>query len=215
MEVERAAYPAVLPTILKHISNAHFVTFDLELSGIPTQRQRTGRQTLAERYLETKAAAEKFHILQVGLTLAEEDADNQRYLLRSYNFNLSPLIYEGLDFERDFTYSSGAVEFLLSHNYHMEAPYHRGIPYLTRSEAPIVEEQTRVRWDRGKIPDIKIREDDTEALMFLSRVRSEIDAWKKAKQVWNFGPGMVPKCDSCLMRHHGYSPFWHQRYSCW
>lgn len=183
MEVERDAFPAVLPTILKHISNSHFVALDLELSGIPPRSQRSGKQSLAERYTESKAAAERFHILQVGMTLAEEDDRNQAYILRSYNFNLSPLIYEGLDFERDFTYSSSAVEFLLNHNYRMDAPFAEGIPYLTRAETDVARERTQMRWDKDKIPDISVSSDNAEALEFMGRVRDEIDAWKKTKQV--------------------------------
>ena len=59
------------------------MSLDLELSGIPKrsyksqkERQRDGdgaKQTLQQRYAETKAAAEHFHILQIGLTFVNED----------------------------------------------------------------------------------------------------------------------------------------------
>lgn len=185
MEVERAGFPTVLPTILKHIASSHFISFDLELSGIPTQQRRNtdGKQTLSQRYREIKAAAETFHILQIGLTCVEEDVDNERYLMRAYNFNLSPLINEGLDIERNFTYSTGAVDFLLQHNYRMEAPFSSGIPYLTRDETRIAKERATLRWDKDAIPDIRISADDVQALSFMARVRSEIDAWKKTRKV--------------------------------
>lgn len=185
MDVDRTAFTAILPSMLKHISKAHFIAFDLELSGIPTQRQRItdGKQTVAERYAELKHAAETYHILQIGLTCVEEDEVNKKYVMRAFNFNLSPLIYEGLDFERSFTYSSGAVDFLIQHNYQMNAPFASGIPYLTRPEAEEARERTRLRWDRDAIPDINVRPDNVEAVNFMKRARSEIDAWKKLPKV--------------------------------
>lgn len=63
-----------LPYILKDISECTFVALDFEFSGIPThQAIASRRQTLQERYTESKAAAEKYQILQVGLTIAKED----------------------------------------------------------------------------------------------------------------------------------------------
>ena len=69
-------------TILKHISTASFVTFDLEMSGINKRatfgtesNSRDGKPTLQQMYEETKEAAETFQILQVGITCVEEDRE--------------------------------------------------------------------------------------------------------------------------------------------
>jgi poly(A)-specific ribonuclease len=180
MEVERESFMAMMPTMLKHISQAHFVAFDLELSGIPTRKHNSshGRQTLQQRYHEVKRAAETFHILQVGLTCVEQDEENEQYLLRAYNFNLSPLVGDGLNVEREFTYSTGAVEFLLSVGYSMDAPYKDGVPYMTREETKDARKRTMERWDRASIPDINIRPDDAQALDFMQRARDQIDDWE-------------------------------------
>lgn len=195
MEVDRTDFPAMLPTMLKHISHAHFVAFDLELSGIPTRQRNAGgggRQTLQQRYTEVKRAAETFHILQFGLTCVEQDEQNEKYLLRSYNFNLSPLIGDGLDVEREFTYSTGAVDFLLSVGYSMDSPFKDGVPYLTREETRAARKRALEKSDRASIPDITIRPDDEKALKFMKRVRKEIDAWQKLPRVClTFGPHCV------------------------
>lgn len=185
MEVDRIDFYTMLPTMLKHISTAHFVAFDLELSGIPVRKQHAseGRQNLQQRYTEVKRAAETFHILQIGLTCVEQDAKNGKYLLRSFNFNLSPIVGDGLGVEREFTYSTGAVEFLLSVNYNMNAPFKEGVPYLSREETEVVRQKAMEKWDRASIPDIKIRPDDHQALNFMKRVRSEIDQWLKLSRV--------------------------------
>ncbi|KAB8801884.1 hypothetical protein FH972_026706 [Carpinus fangiana] len=183
MDIQRADFAEKLPTILKHISEAHFLSFDLELSGIPDQRRNRGNgpKSLAERYKELKIAAETYHILQVGLTCVEEDRTNAKYVVRSYNFNISPLVDEQLDLDRDFTYSTSAVSFLLRHSYNMASPFAAGIPYLTRAETHPAMENALARWDKQAIPDIKIKADDTKALNFMKRVRKEVDIWQKTK----------------------------------
>jgi len=88
MDVKANKFRSHLPFILEAISRAHFVSFDLELSGIPG-RQRgqsrapgeagAGKQTLQERYEDTKKAAERYQILQLGLTCVEEDRERGLY----------------------------------------------------------------------------------------------------------------------------------------
>ena len=93
MDINCDNFNSQLPLILRAVSRSRFVSFDLELSGIPSkQRSRGtnvvqydgGRQTLQQRYTETKAAAERFQILQLGLTCVEEDLDRgKQYLMDS------------------------------------------------------------------------------------------------------------------------------------
>ena len=84
MDVNRYAFQNQLPLILKAIATSRFVTFDFELSGIPGKqtgqaraagRREDGKQTLQERYEETKKAAERYQVLQLGLTCVEEDLE--------------------------------------------------------------------------------------------------------------------------------------------
>ena len=84
MDVNRYAFQNQLPLILKAIATSRFVTFDFELSGIPGKqtgqarapgRSGDGKQTLQERYEETKKAAERYQVLQLGLTCVEEDLE--------------------------------------------------------------------------------------------------------------------------------------------
>ena len=76
MDVTKVELPVELINIIRHIANSHFVAIDLEFSGI-TGRQKRGAQqgkpTLQEIYHETKEAARKYQVLQIGLTIVEED----------------------------------------------------------------------------------------------------------------------------------------------
>lgn len=81
MDITRQSFFYLLPRILSELADCEFVALDLELSGIslrPAQGRLTkasaGRQTLQQRYEEVKEAAERYQILQLGLTLVKEDA---------------------------------------------------------------------------------------------------------------------------------------------
>ncbi|KAI9851225.1 MAG: hypothetical protein M1838_004237 [Thelocarpon superellum] len=185
MDVDRSSFHLLLPSLLDVIHRAHFVAIDFEFSGIHQQPQRAHRarsggrrrQTLQQRYSETKAAAEKYQILQVGLTCVEQDTANDRYITRPYNFDLSPLISEKLDLDRDFSFQSGAVEFLLAHGFHLEAPFLTGVPYLSRSEECQVRQQTSGPRGQSGIADIVLKDHDLDSREFMRRVRGEITAW--------------------------------------
>jgi poly(A)-specific ribonuclease len=82
MDVTRQSFQYQLPLILSAILDSHFVSFDLEFSGIASRKYGPGdgadrgKQTLQQRYEETKEAAERYQVLQIGLTCASEDVEN-------------------------------------------------------------------------------------------------------------------------------------------
>jgi poly(A)-specific ribonuclease len=85
MDIRPPEFQTRLPSILDAIASAHFITLDLELSGIPGQQLNrpravgealtTGKPLLQQRYEETKAAAEKYQVLQFGITCVDENKD--------------------------------------------------------------------------------------------------------------------------------------------
>ncbi|KAI9675334.1 MAG: Mitochondrial beta-keto-acyl synthase [Caeruleum heppii] len=186
MDVEKGSFFPKLLRMLDDISNAHFISIDLELSGIsrqPNYRQPSdpsghGPQTLQQRYAETKEAAERYQVLQFGFTCVEEDVETKTYLLRPYNLNVNPLVEERLDIERIFSFQSGAVEFLLEHGFRLDVPFTHGVPYLSRQEEAQARLRAVAREEGSTISDIDLKEDDHDSLDFVQRARDEITAWK-------------------------------------
>ncbi|KAK0812722.1 hypothetical protein LTR75_004855 [Friedmanniomyces endolithicus] len=180
MDVDKVSFYPLLLDILTDISEAHFVAIDLELSGVPSKglNNGTGKPSLQRRYQETREAAERYQILQFGLTCVQQDLATQKYILKPYNFDLSPIIAErGLDIERIFSFQSGAAEFLLKCGFDLGRPFYRGVPYLSRLEAKEARDKHAKRQDKSALADIQIKPTETDALAFLERVRSEITAW--------------------------------------
>ncbi|KAG2160881.1 hypothetical protein VTO58DRAFT_104571 [Aureobasidium pullulans] len=185
MDIDKYTFPSRLLDVLEAIAEAHFVSFDLELSGVPVKgqaKEKPGKPSLQERYLETKKAAEQYQILQIGLTCVKDDVLQGAYVCKPFNFNLSPIVEERLDVDRTFSFHSGAAEFLLGVGFKFDLPFTSGVPYLSRDEAQLAEDRAAARNDKSSFTDIEIKPEDIQALEFLRRVRSEVDDWLKTGQ---------------------------------
>ena len=77
MDITGESFLQYLSTILYDISTCSFISLDLEFSGIPSRPGGVSnvnpRQTLQDRYTETRKAAEIYQILQIGFTTIHED----------------------------------------------------------------------------------------------------------------------------------------------
>jgi poly(A)-specific ribonuclease len=181
MEVDATSFPHHLLGMLIAISEADFVSFDLEYSGIPNRmpdkasRQGGGKQTLEDRYTETKTGAERYQILQVGITCTKFDYIANKYVLKPYNVNLSPLLEDRLDFERDVTFQTGAIAFLMNNGFQMELPFTKGVQYLSREEAEKAKQHAYDRADKKNIvADLQLKDEDVDSLDFVRRTREAI-----------------------------------------
>ena len=80
MDVPGYAFGWELLNMHRSLSTSHFVAMYFEHSRIPNSQTTKGLQenqrhkpTLQQRYAELKIAAEKYQILQVGITIVNED----------------------------------------------------------------------------------------------------------------------------------------------
>ncbi|PSN74015.1 CAF1-domain-containing protein [Corynespora cassiicola Philippines] len=184
MDIDAVSFPHHLLDVLVNISEADFVSFDLELSGIPSRipgltRPTGSNPSLEDRYLETKIGAERHQILQVGFTCGRFDFLANKYVLRPYNVTLSPLVdNQHLNVEREFSFQSGAVTFLKSHGFDLAAPFDTGVQYLSRQEATEAKKRAWDRLDNKKqVEDIQLKETEVQSLDFVRRVRECINKW--------------------------------------
>ncbi|KAJ5690675.1 hypothetical protein N7462_005067 [Penicillium macrosclerotiorum] len=179
MEITSQSFSSYLPWVLNEISASCFVALDLELSGIALAPSSQGArtQTLQQRYEETKAAAEKYQILQVGLTICREDPKNG-YVLKPYNINLNPLLNRDLDINRDCTFNGWATEFLMNNRFDLNSLYRDGVRYLSRREEEEAMEQGIKKCNPHDTVDTRGLElDNPESIDFLQAVRRELDNW--------------------------------------
>ena len=192
MDIDLYGWPYSLKDMLAALSTAHFVSIDLELSGISTkttkQKEETParRHTLNGRYEELRLAAEEYQVLQMGLTVVTEDVERGVYTLRPYNMYLNPVIKERLHVDRVFSFQSSCVDFLLTHGFSIDGPFLKGLPYLSREEEYAAIEAEKSRLDRNSIPDIELRADEVESIDFVRGMRRKIESWLKLKVRLNY-----------------------------
>jgi poly(A)-specific ribonuclease len=187
MEVTAATYPEQLLGLLVNISDADFVSFDLELTGIPSHLPNRqpwksgGRSTLQDRYAETKEAAGRYQILQVGITCGRFDYLENKYILRPYNITLSPLLEERLDIDREICIQSGAATFLLNNGFDMGAPFAKGVQYLSREEAKRAQQMAYDRFDKKNlVEDVLLKVEEKDSIDFVRRAREAIATWRSS-----------------------------------
>ncbi|PKX99583.1 CAF1 family ribonuclease [Aspergillus novofumigatus IBT 16806] len=180
MDVTAQTFPYHLPRILDDLATCCFVSMDFEFSGIATtsSNPNRGSQTLQARYEEVKNSADKYQILQVGLTICHEDTENASYTLKPYNVNLNPIIDRRLEVERGWSMQSSAIEFLLENKFSIDSVLKQGVQYLSREEekqaiANAIERRDRVATHTS----IDVKETEHESLAFLKAVRRLVDDW--------------------------------------
>ena len=76
MDIPSRQFSSELVKILQQVADSHFVALDLEFSGINSRRTWAGRSRLSlqQVYEDVREAAKQYQVLQVGLTVVEEDA---------------------------------------------------------------------------------------------------------------------------------------------
>jgi poly(A)-specific ribonuclease len=77
MDITSGNFSSEVIKILHHVANSRFIAFDLEFSGVAGRRAGGGanRLTLQEYYSDLRSAAQVYQILQVGLTIVNENTE--------------------------------------------------------------------------------------------------------------------------------------------
>ncbi|KAB8239169.1 ribonuclease H-like domain-containing protein [Aspergillus alliaceus] len=180
MDITPKTFPFFLPRILDDIATCSFVSIDFEFSGIacPSAGPNSGKSTLQERYEEVKASANKYGIVQIGLTICHEDTETGTYILKPYNLYLSPIIDRRLDVGRDLCFQSSAVEFLLENKFCIHSVYKNGIHYLSREEEAIAMARAAEKYERTSVRKvIDVKETEHDSLAFLKAIRHLVNDW--------------------------------------
>ncbi|KAJ5638484.1 hypothetical protein N7528_000874 [Penicillium herquei] len=203
MELNSTNFPSYLGEVLHDLSCSCFVAIDLEFSGIPlaSGSQSYGEQSLEEKYADNKAAAEKYQVLQFGLTICREDVKDATYTLKPYNIDLSPFVDRALDLNRDWVSMSWAMEFLINNSFSLDNACKNGVRYLSREEEAEALDLAEQKYSlKGSKSAIEVKETDKETLDFLNSVRDQINSWlsrpkKKGKDYLNIPslPGFKSK----------------------
>lgn len=147
MEIDCTNFWRKLPSILKAISEAKYVSVDLEMSGISAKpflsKPTPSIPTLQEIYDGARVAAEMYTILQFGLTCINWIPEKKFYVTKTFNLPLHPGVvgdsvaskHLASVLDRRFRLSTSSLGFLEGHGFSILDVFSKGVPYLSDSEA--------------------------------------------------------------------------------
>lgn len=144
MDIDRTSFWPKLPLILKAVSEAKFISIDLEMSGIMMNTLGSRpNPSLQQIYQDAKAAAETFAILQFGLTCICWDPEKEAYVTKTFNLPVHPGFVGGdsaskqlaRSIDRHVGFSSKTIAFLQENGFSFSDVFNKGIPYLSTTEA--------------------------------------------------------------------------------
>lgn len=185
MDIERCNYWQRLPLVLQAISEAHFVSIDLEMSGIATNKTNDSfSPSLQQLYEDAKAAAQTYSILQIGLTCISWSDTKKAYITKTFAAPLALGIVGGnphsdqlsSKLERQVGFSSKTIAFLQSNNFRFSHVFDKGIPYLSAVEAAH-DDVVAFLEAREDHDHIDTRNGPQETARFYRTMRSQIQAW--------------------------------------
>lgn len=186
MDVDRTSFWPKLPSILGAISEAQFVSVDLEMSGISVESaESTPNPTLQQIYQDARAAAETFTILQFGLTCIRWEHEKGAYVTKTYNLPVHPGFVGGdiaskqlaRTIDRRVEFSSKTIAFLQEHGFSFAQVFNKGVPYLSTTEAAqrdIVDFVQNSDKDEDHIDSSQLPPQSRE---FYSGVQTKIREW--------------------------------------
>lgn len=191
---------------MDHLPSAAFVAIDEEMTGISIHNRRSPKdKTPSEQYPELKLAAERYAIIQLGVSLFHNK--NGAWESRSYNFYLFPS-------EREVVLNPSTIQFLKQHNMGFDLWMKEGIPYQTGQQAAIslqkfVDHQKRLQKESEQPQSVATVQTTVkrcielrriEDIEFFARAMAALREWLDGVHEDGGTSFLLPPCNSFLRR---------------
>jgi len=154
MEVTRFNYPQLYSFVKSTLQKAHFISFDLEFSGLylhPNLRN-TSLDSMEHRYLKLHTSITSFCPLQIGLcafNLMDSGAQ-----ATPFSFYLYPSSPEVLD--RTYSFQASSMNFLSQHGFDFNKAIGEGLGFLNSKEKQLLKDkevQAKREFNRAGVTD--------------------------------------------------------------
>lgn len=205
--VTKGNFPSLLPSILHHIKEADFVTFDTELTGLTSGSacRYLYYDDIPERYRKLRDSGSNFGMLQFGLSAFKYKASGDRFTSTSWSFHLFPHVPStgGGDYRRWMVQLS-SILFLREHGFDFNRTFLEGISFLSQKEEADMrtrqQQQQQGATARGE-RDIVMKDDDK---VFVEEMVQLIRNWQTGADGQGDGGAngafKLPPCNSYQRR---------------
>lgn len=207
MDVTERNFTAALDILRLHLPDTAFASFDLEFSGLGTERP-SPLDTPAIRYETAVRDATQHAPLQFGLSLFKEREEGsvKEWHVISFNFNLYPraVYYPERSryplYDRFVNMQSSSVKFLMEHGFNFDKCLRGGVSWLSKEleqaflQHVIQDMKRRRNKPSATHKDLSVTKEQRKE---LDRIDDIIRTWKEkqssAEQAAREDDAMVPK----------------------
>ncbi|KAB5558163.1 CAF1 family ribonuclease-domain-containing protein [Coniochaeta sp. 2T2.1] len=189
MQISSKNYWESLPVVLEAIAVADYIAFDLEMTGVQTKTVTVPDQkALAFAYHIAKEAAERFQIVQFGITcITNYPSSTKDFRASTFNFLLNPSFIGDRPVDKRLAkvldryvgWSQSSVMFLRDNGFEVARAFQDGVPYLSQGEVRELMEGSFLNPSGQGRPEhrLNLAEYDIEATYFQNYARQSIREW--------------------------------------
>lgn len=157
-------------TIIQNINNCSYFSIDLELTGISPNKKVDPCDFPDIMYLKIREAANKYNIIQLGLTLF--NTKNDPLTILPYNFYLFKDSHNE-KIKNDITFEIGAIEFNKKYNMNFNKWIYDGVPYWNKADKKKLKELIFSEYN-NKLN--KVNEFGAAPEIFDSEIKKKLDS---------------------------------------
>jgi len=138
MEGRASNFRKVLVDFESRLPSADFVAIDTELTGVDLEGEMDSFDDTAMLRLDRNCRiAERYSLIQLGLTLVSHERNGREEILSFSSYNLFAFPYAGNDLigrDQGFFCQASALQFNAQHNVDFNTWIRDGIPYMSRED---------------------------------------------------------------------------------
>mmetsp|Transcript_5781 Transcript_5781/g.8447 ORF Transcript_5781/g.8447 Transcript_5781/m.8447 type:complete len:493 (+) Transcript_5781:146-1624(+) len=168
------------------LPKASFIAFDEEMTGIfiHDDRDSDGTDAVEERYARSKRAADRYHIIQLGIALfvPSDESGTGEYLAHTFNF----FMYPNKDSSRDVVLSPATTHFLAEHKMDFNTWIKCGVSYVNDEQASEKRDKFERNWSSNTTTDTKVLRGPSDSkikltaqsdIEFIDSTMASIEEW--------------------------------------
>ncbi|CAA0810722.1 Poly(A)-specific ribonuclease PARN [Striga hermonthica] len=184
--VTKSNFEPALAELRRHVSQADFVSIDLEMTGVTSAPWREAFEFDRHdvQYLKIKDSAEKFAVVQFGVCPFRWDSHSHSFVSHPHNFYIFPRQeLSGDGSSNEFLCQTSSLEFLAKYQFDFNSCIYKGVSYLSRSqEEEALRQLDSVYKDELHEPSSNVSHDTKFVRMadtlFSERMKNVISEWR-------------------------------------
>ena len=166
-------FERLFPEICQKIDKCCFVAFDCEFTALrPDPSLKNSLfDSIQDRYHKLSQPPVHSIISQLGLSMFEQNVENNTFMASTFNFFICPRSFASVD--ETFVCQASSLEFLSRYNFDFSKFINQGIPYLNQEK----EEQLKNDLKNGVILSVQERNIPMQDEDKIRKICGDLSVW--------------------------------------